>query len=55
MAAKTSSKSKEVKDKSPAQEGKDLALKTAIDQIEKNFGKGSIMKLGGSAGDRTIP
>jgi len=55
MAAKTSSKSKEVKDKSPAQEGKDLALKTAIDQIEKNFGKGSIMKLGGSVGDRTIP
>ncbi|HNU76715.1 MAG TPA: hypothetical protein PKL88_03300, partial [bacterium] len=52
MAAKTSSKPKEIKEKSPAQAGKDLALKTAIDQIEKNFGKGSIMKLGGSIGER---
>ncbi|MBW6441431.1 recombinase RecA [Patescibacteria group bacterium] len=55
MAAKTSSKSKEIKDKDPVQKGKDLALKTAIDQIEKNFGKGSIMKLGGSVGERSIP
>jgi recombination protein RecA len=55
MAAKISSKSKEVKEKSPAQQGKELALKTAIDQIEKNFGKGSIMKLGENAGDRSIP
>jgi len=55
MAAKISSKSKETKDKSPAQQGKDLALKTAIDQIEKNFGKGSIMKLGESIGERSIP
>jgi len=35
MAARISSKSKEVKEKTPAQQGKDLALKTAIDQIEK--------------------
>ncbi len=55
MAAKISSKTKEVKDKSSAQQGKDLALKTAIDQIEKSFGKGSIMKLGGSIGERSIP
>jgi recombination protein RecA len=55
MAAKASSKPKEVKEKSPAQQGKELALRTAIDQIEKNFGKGSIMKLGESAGDRSIP
>ena len=55
MAAKVSSKIKEVKDKSPAQQGKDLALKTAIDQIEKSFGKGSIMKLGGSIGERSMP
>jgi recombination protein RecA len=55
MAVKISSKSKEVKEKSPAQQGKELALKTAIDQIEKNFGKGSIMKLGENAGDRSIP
>lgn len=55
MAAKASSKIKEIKDKPTALTGKDLALKTAIDQIEKNFGKGSIMKLGGSVGERTIP
>ncbi|HOV97631.1 MAG TPA: recombinase RecA [bacterium] len=55
MAAKISSKLKEVKEKSPAQQGKELALKTAIDQIEKDFGKGSIMKLGENAGDRSIP
>lgn len=52
MAAKTTSKPKE---KSPAQQGRDLALKTAIDQIEKNFGKGSIMKLGENVGERSIP
>ncbi len=52
MVAKASSKMKE---KSSAQQGKDLALKTAIEQIEKNFGKGSIMKLGGDVGERSIP
>lgn len=55
MVAKISSKPKEVKERNSAQQGKDLALKTAIDQIEKNFGKGSIMKLGGSIGERSIP
>ena len=52
MAAKVSSKAKE---KPSVTDGKELALKTAIDQIEKNFGKGSIMKLGGSVGERSIP
>ncbi|MFH1648783.1 MAG: recombinase RecA [Patescibacteria group bacterium] len=43
------------KEKSDAQKGKDLALATAIAQIEKNFGKGSIMKLGDSVAERSIP
>ncbi|MDR3038675.1 MAG: recombinase RecA [Candidatus Adiutrix sp.] len=35
------------KDKNPTpQEARDKALATALDQIEKDFGKGSIMKLG---------
>ena len=33
---------------------KDIALQTAIDQIEKSFGKGSIMKLGDKAGKESI-
>lgn len=43
------------KEKTDAQKGKDLALATAISQIEKNFGKGSIMKLGDSVSERSIP
>ena len=31
-------------------EAKNQALQTAISQIEKNFGKGSIMRLGEDAG-----
>ena len=48
MAAKVSTKAKE---KSPVMDGKDLALKTAIDQIEKNstsfynFGNQFLKKL----------
>ena len=34
---------------------KELALKTALAQIEKNFGKGSIMKLGDKVGEKSIP
>jgi len=34
---------------------KDLALKTALAQIEKSFGKGAIMKLGDKVGEKTIP
>lgn len=52
MVAKIAAK---VKERTPAQKGKDLALQTAIDQIEKNFGKGSIMKLGDGVGERSIP
>jgi len=33
---------------------KEVALKTAMDQIEKNFGKGSIMKLGDRPGDHVV-
>jgi recombination protein RecA len=44
-----------IKERTSAQQGKDLALKTAIDQIEKSFGAGSIMKLGGNVGERSIP
>lgn len=44
-----------IKERTPAQQGKDLALQTAIDQIEKNFGTGSIMKLGGNVGERSVP
>src|SRR4051812_20992156 len=38
-------KSKETKD-APAPSGKSQALQLAVDQIEKQFGKGSIMRLG---------
>jgi recombination protein RecA len=34
---------------------KQIALKSALDQIEKSFGKGSIMKLGEQTGDKTVP
>lgn len=33
---------------------KDMALQTAISQIEKNFGKGSIMKLGENPGRKEV-
>ena len=47
--------SKEVKEVNNIQKSRNIALQTAIDQIEKNFGKGSIMKLGGNMSERTIP
>lgn len=34
--------------------GKEAALKTAISQIEKSFGKGSIMKLGENVADKSV-
>jgi recombination protein RecA len=40
---------------STVQKNKDIALQSAIAQIEKSFGKGSIMKLGENSGDRVIP
>jgi len=43
----------------PAQDviskNKEIALKTALAQIEKSFGKGAIMKLGDKVGERSIP
>ncbi len=33
---------------------KDLAIKAAVSQIEKDFGKGSIMKLGENVADKTV-
>ena len=35
-------------------EAKNQALQTAISQIEKNFGKGSIMRLGEDAADKSV-
>lgn len=39
-------KKRGVSPKAPAREGKERALTSAMEQIEKSFGKGSIMKLG---------
>lgn len=44
--AEEKTKAKAVKNESPANEGKSKALGLAMEQIEKQFGKGSIMKLG---------
>lgn len=55
MATKISTKETKENVKKAVESGKDLALRTAIDQIEKSFGKGSIMKLGGTIGERSIP
>lgn len=41
-------------DFSKTEGNKEAALKTAISQIEKNFGKGSIMKLGESVADKSV-
>ncbi len=53
MAAETKTKAekaekevKETKEEAAIREGKDKALKMALDKIEKDFGKGSIMRLG---------
>lgn len=45
MVVKEVEKEKD-KDKDRDKKNKDLALKSALEQIEKSFGKGSIMKLG---------
>lgn len=37
-----------------AEGNKEVALKTAISQIEKSFGKGSIMKLGENVSDKSV-
>ena len=48
------SKQVETAKKNAATSQKNIALQTAIDQIEKNYGKGSIMRLGGNNSERTI-
>lgn len=48
------SKQVETAKKNAATSQKNIALQTAIDQIEKNYGKGSIMRLGGNNADRII-
>ena len=48
------SKQVETAKKNAAVNQKNIALQTAIDQIEKNYGKGSIMRLGGNNADRVI-
>lgn len=51
MAAKSTKEPKTMADTS-ASDGKSKALGLALDQIEKQFGKGSIMKLGESTGTK---
>jgi len=46
MAAKSTKEPKEMQAKSTDSEGKNKALGMALESIEKQFGKGSIMKLG---------
>jgi len=48
------SKQVETAKKNAAASQKSIALQTAIDQIEKNYGKGSIMRLGGNNAERII-
>ena len=48
------SKQVETAKKNAAASKKSIALQTAIDQIEKNYGKGSIMRLGGNNAERII-
>ena len=50
MSPRTSSKPADT-----AQKNKKIALDSALEQIEKNFGKGSIMKLGDRPESRNIP
>jgi recombination protein RecA len=45
----------ENKEKDKVQKNKDIALQTALAQIEKNFGKGSIMRLGDQPKGVEIP
>src|SRR4029078_7111624 len=57
MGVSVPDKSKPKDDKATAGSGKSQALQLAVDQIEKQFGKGSIMRLGESttADVETIP
>lgn len=48
MAGKKTEKKAEVTERPASEDGKNKALGLALDQIEKQFGKGSIMRLGES-------
>ena len=52
MAPRTSTKDKV---DNTAKKNKEIALNSALEQIEKNFGKGSIMKLGDRPEQRDMP
>ena len=52
MASRTSTKNKV---DNTAKKNKEIALNSALEQIEKNFGKGSIMKLGDRPEQRDMP
>ncbi len=45
---------KDAKEHDKELRNREIALKSALDQIEKNFGKGSIMKLGDKAAEKSI-
>ncbi len=53
MAAKKDSKKTTTKD-TKVDDSKQAALKSALSQIEKEFGKGSVMKLGEASANRNI-
>jgi len=57
MAAKKKAESKKNKDIVPieGQSAKEEALHSALANIEKQFGKGAVMKMGEKMGDRDIP
>ena len=43
------------KEKTELDKNRKIALDTAVAEIQKNFGKGSIMKLGDKIAEKTIP
>lgn len=45
---------KDTKELDRESKNKEIALKSALDQIEKSFGKGSIMKLGDKSSEKSI-
>lgn len=55
MAGRPKKADKIDKEQSDSQKNKKLALDSALAQIEKNFGKGSIMKLGERPDGKNIP
>ncbi|EKD99765.1 MAG: hypothetical protein ACD_22C00180G0003 [uncultured bacterium] len=54
LAGKVDNMSKDSKEVDKELKNKEVALKSALDQIEKSFGRGSIMKLGDKSTDKAI-